>query len=87
MTCALVLYVCLGTPAGYISARIYKSKCLPYIRLTYLTNLNNWCKLCSSCRRILLASSHSNHIMFFQCSAARSGRAMYYLQRSYAQGE
>lgn len=25
MTCALVLYVCLGTPAGYISARVYKS--------------------------------------------------------------
>lgn len=24
MTCALVLYVCLGTPAGYVSARIYK---------------------------------------------------------------
>ena len=26
MTCVLVLYVCLGTPAGYVSARIYKSK-------------------------------------------------------------
>ncbi|KAI5704621.1 hypothetical protein M8J75_007314 [Diaphorina citri] len=25
MTCAMVMYVCLGTPAGYISARIYKS--------------------------------------------------------------
>lgn len=25
MTCALVLYVCLGTPAGYVSAQIYKS--------------------------------------------------------------
>jgi len=25
MTCALVLYVCLGTPAGYISSRIYKT--------------------------------------------------------------
>lgn len=25
MTCALVLYVCLGTPAGYVAARIYKS--------------------------------------------------------------
>ena len=25
MTCAMVLYVCLGTTAGYISARIYKS--------------------------------------------------------------
>jgi transmembrane 9 superfamily protein 2/4 len=24
MTCALVLYVCLGTPCGYVSARIYK---------------------------------------------------------------
>lgn len=24
MTCALVLYVCLGTPAGYVSARLYK---------------------------------------------------------------
>lgn len=24
MTCVLVLYVCLGTPAGYVSARIYK---------------------------------------------------------------
>lgn len=25
MTCALVLFVCLGTPAGYVSARIYKA--------------------------------------------------------------
>ncbi|CAG0907001.1 unnamed protein product [Cyprideis torosa] len=25
MTCALVLYVCLGTSAGYVSARLYKS--------------------------------------------------------------
>merc|ERR1711936_1413827 len=25
MTCAMVLLVCLGTPAGYISARVYKS--------------------------------------------------------------
>ncbi|CAH0380589.1 unnamed protein product [Bemisia tabaci] len=25
MTCALILYVCLGTPAGYVSARLYKS--------------------------------------------------------------
>ena len=25
MTCTLVLFVCLGTPAGYIAARIYKS--------------------------------------------------------------
>jgi len=25
MTCALVLYVCLGTPAGYASARLYKA--------------------------------------------------------------
>jgi len=24
MTCSMVLYVCLGTPAGYVSARIYK---------------------------------------------------------------
>lgn len=24
MTCAMILYVCLGTPAGYVSARIYK---------------------------------------------------------------
>lgn len=24
MTCSLVLYVCLGTPAGYVSSRIYK---------------------------------------------------------------
>lgn len=24
MTCSLVLYVCLGTPSGYVSARIYK---------------------------------------------------------------
>merc|ERR1712066_1106588 len=24
-TCAMVLFVCLGTPAGYVSARIYKS--------------------------------------------------------------
>lgn len=25
MTCAMVLFVCLGTPAGYVSARIYKA--------------------------------------------------------------
>ena len=25
MTCVLVLYVLLGTPAGYVSARVYKS--------------------------------------------------------------
>lgn len=25
MTCAMVLFVWLGTPAGYVSARIYKS--------------------------------------------------------------
>ncbi|CAB3370295.1 transmembrane 9 superfamily member 2 [Cloeon dipterum] len=25
MTCAMVLYACLGTPAGYVSARVYKS--------------------------------------------------------------
>ncbi|XP_014233286.1 transmembrane 9 superfamily member 2 isoform X1 [Trichogramma pretiosum] len=25
MTCAMILYVCLGTTAGYVSARIYKS--------------------------------------------------------------
>jgi transmembrane 9 superfamily member 2/4 len=25
MTCSMVLYACLGTPAGYVSARIYKS--------------------------------------------------------------
>lgn len=24
MTCAMVLYVCLGTPAGYVSSRVYK---------------------------------------------------------------
>uniref|UniRef100_A0A1W7R9E2 Transmembrane 9 superfamily member n=2 Tax=Hadrurus TaxID=88315 RepID=A0A1W7R9E2_9SCOR len=24
MTCAMVIYVCLGTPAGYVAARIYK---------------------------------------------------------------
>lgn len=27
MTCAVVLWVLLGTPAGYVSARLYKSKC------------------------------------------------------------
>jgi len=25
MTCAMVLFVLLGTPAGFVSARIYKS--------------------------------------------------------------
>lgn len=25
MTCSLILFVCLGTPAGYVSSRIYKS--------------------------------------------------------------
>lgn len=28
MTCAVVLWVLLGTPAGYVSARLYKSKSL-----------------------------------------------------------
>jgi hypothetical protein len=26
MTCSLVLFVCLGSPGGYVSARIYKSE-------------------------------------------------------------
>lgn len=26
MTCAVVLWVLLGTPAGFVSARLYKSK-------------------------------------------------------------
>ena len=26
MTCAVVLWVLLGTPAGYVSARLYKSE-------------------------------------------------------------
>lgn len=26
MTCSVVLWVLLGTPAGYVSARLYKSK-------------------------------------------------------------
>ena len=26
MTCAVVLWVLLGTPAGYVSSRLYKSK-------------------------------------------------------------
>lgn len=29
MTCSVVLWVLLGTPAGYVSARLYKSK-FPY---------------------------------------------------------
>ena len=27
MTCAVVLWVLLGTPAGYVSSRMYKSEC------------------------------------------------------------
>jgi hypothetical protein len=27
-TCILVFYVCLGSPAGYVSARLYKGKLL-----------------------------------------------------------
>jgi len=26
MTCVIYVYVCLGTPAGYVSAMIYKSE-------------------------------------------------------------
>ena len=32
MTCVLVLYVCLGTPAGYVSARIYKSESVVVVK-------------------------------------------------------
>lgn len=34
MTCSVVLWVLLGTPAGYVSARLYKSKC-PYCSFFY----------------------------------------------------
>lgn len=36
MTCAVVLWVLLGTPAGYVSARLYKSKS------PVKTSLNSW---------------------------------------------
>ena len=35
MTCALVLFVCLGTPAGYVASRYYNSLesfILPFIK-------------------------------------------------------
>lgn len=32
MTCAVVLWVLLGTPAGYVSARLYKSKDIIYYK-------------------------------------------------------
>lgn len=38
MTCAVVLWVLLGTPAGYVSARMYKSK---YMHLFNVTHANS----------------------------------------------
>ena len=35
-----VLYVCLGTPAGYVSARIYKSKFLSNVKYYRLICIN-----------------------------------------------
>lgn len=34
MTCAVVLWVLLGTPAGYVSARMYKSKYVCLVDVT-----------------------------------------------------
>lgn len=34
MTCAVVLWVLLGTPAGYVSARMYKSKYMHLFNVT-----------------------------------------------------
>ena len=42
MTCAVVLWVLLGTPAGYVSARLYKSKILLYSKWWS----HECCKLC-----------------------------------------
>lgn len=39
MTCAVVLWVLLGTPAGYVSARLYKSKGVGKM----LSQSQNWC--------------------------------------------
>lgn len=38
MTCAVVLWVLLGTPAGYVSARLYKSKKVMYKKKGLLTD-------------------------------------------------
>ena len=42
MTCVLVLYVCLGTPAGYVSARIYKSE-LTTLNIIIITGFFSVC--------------------------------------------
>eukprot|EP00116_Pleurobrachia_bachei_P013040 sb/3473302/ len=41
LSAGVVMYVCLGSPAGYTAARIYKSKCLSVciVRLCYLSAL------------------------------------------------
>lgn len=45
MTCAVVLWVLLGTPAGYVSARLYKSKDIMYKKtcLLIITRIMNKC--------------------------------------------
>uniref|UniRef100_A0A8C1MFZ4 Transmembrane 9 superfamily member n=1 Tax=Cyprinus carpio TaxID=7962 RepID=A0A8C1MFZ4_CYPCA len=46
MTCSVVLWVLLGTPAGYVSARLYKSNMLCFCRIVFvdffLMNLILW---------------------------------------------
>lgn len=60
MTCAVVLWVLLGTPAGYVSARLYKSKSRTK-KIAFLDVLG-----------VIIDSIHDSH----QPSGVKSGRRM-----------
>ncbi|ESN98841.1 hypothetical protein HELRODRAFT_186484 [Helobdella robusta] len=64
MTCALVLYVCLGTPAGYVSSRIYKMLGgESWKRLVFMTSL-----MCPGC--LFLVFFLLNLVFWFLGSSA-----------------
>lgn len=67
MTCAVVLWVLLGTPAGYVSARMYKSKYMCLVDVTQHVkfiiaglNINVGLELVSQTTILLLAAILQN---------------------------
>lgn len=67
MTCAVVLWVLLGTPAGYVSARMYKSKYMYLFNVTQHVkfriaglNINLQLELVSQTAYLLLAAILQN---------------------------
>lgn len=67
MTCAVVLWVLLGTPAGYVSARMYKSKYTHLFNVTQQVkfriarlNVNLRLELVSQATNLLLAAVLQN---------------------------